>query len=201
MHVARRAVGVALGPVRVAVAVPVVALAAVEGVVGVVLGGPGELRRVLELIDRVDALLTMVEPPIRRGARQVDSALIDDLIGCARAVPGLVESALFAVGRFELFVGHAETARVDAQQLLVDVAKLLGRVGSAVSAVEGVIDVAGTTVSAADRAVAGAEVVSAGAQVLLGQVDAVVGRAAGTADVAGWWWRWPTCSWTECGRS
>ena len=152
MHVVRRAAGVVLRPVRVAEGVPGVALAAFQGVVGVVLGGPSELRRILELIDRVDALLTLVEPPVRRGARQVDSALIDDLVGCARAVPGLVESASFAVGRFELFVGHAETARGGAQQLLVDVAALLGRVGSAVSAVEGVIDVAGTTVSAADRA-------------------------------------------------
>lgn len=181
LSLVRRSVGVLL-------AAPGAALTAAEGVVHSVHSGPGGLRRFLELLTRAEALLATVEPPLRRGAEQIDGPLIEDLVASARAVPALVGSALVAVGQFEVFVGHAERARQGSDVLLADVTGLVDRIGVVLGDVEEVAVRASVTLDTAGSVVRMADGLAGRAAAVVGAADEIAAAAgdavAQTADLA-----------------
>ena len=166
----RAVLDLALRPVAVAVAAPSAAWALAGGLVRVAVRGPEELRRTLDLLERAQGLLSVLEPPVRRVAAQVDDRLVDDLVLSARAAPALVATASRAVGEFELFVDYAQGARAAADQLLVDVAGLLQRMDAAVGGTE--------------RVLARIEPVVGSAGATVGRADALVTQVHGTVETA-----------------
>ena len=68
----RAVLDLALRPVAVAVAAPSAAWALAGGLVRVAVRGPEELRRTLDLLERAQGLLSVIEPPVRRAAAQVE---------------------------------------------------------------------------------------------------------------------------------
>ena len=160
----------ALRPVAVAVAAPSAVWAVAGGLVRVAVRGPEELRRTLDLLERAQDLLSVLEPPVRRVASQVDDRLVDDLVLSVRAAPALVATATRAVGEFDVFVDYAQGARAAADRLLADLAVVLRRTEAAVSGTE--------------RVLARIDPVVGGAEGTLTRADALVGRASGTADAA-----------------
>ena len=166
----RAVLDLALRPVAVAVAAPSAAWALAGGLVRVAVRGPDELRRTLELLERAQGLLTLLEPPVRRAAAQVDDRLVDDLVLSARAAPALVATAADAVGEFQRFVDYAQGARAAADQLLADLAGVLRRTEAAVGGTE--------------RVLARVEPVVGAAEGTVGRADAVVRQVSGTADTA-----------------
>jgi ABC-type transporter Mla subunit MlaD len=152
------------------VAAPSAVWAVAGGLVRVAVRGPEELRRTLDLLERAQDLLSVLEPPVRRVAVQVDDRLVDDLVLSVRAAPALVATATRAVGEFDLFVDYAQGARAAADRLLADLAVVLRRTEAAVSGTE--------------RVLARIDPVVVGVEGTVTRADAVVARAAGTADVA-----------------
>ena len=160
----------ALRPVAVAVAAPSAVWAVAGGLVRVAVRGPEELRRTLDLLERAQDLLSVLEPPVRRVAVQVDDRLVDDLVLSVRAAPALVATATRAVGEFDLFVDYAQGARAAADRLLADLAVVLRRTEAAVSGTE--------------RVLARIDPVVVGVEGTVARADAVVASASGTAEVA-----------------
>ena len=180
----RAVLDLALRPVAVAVAAPSAAWALAGGLVRVAVRGPDELRRTLDLLERAQGLLSVLEPPVRRVAAQVDDRLVDDLVLSARAAPALVATASNAVGEFQVFVEYAQGARAAADQLLLDAAGLMRRMDAAVGGTEQVLARIEPVVGAADATVARADALVRQVQGTAGTADALVTRVSGTVDAA-----------------
>jgi hypothetical protein len=180
MPVVRSVVALALQPVGVALSAPAAAWAVAGHVARAVRRAPEDLRRLALLLERADALLAAVEPPVLRASTQVDAQLIDDLVLSARTAPALVATASLAVGQFEGFVDEAQRARHTAERLAFEVAGLLTRADGAVTGAEALVAEVQPIISAADRAVSRADAVARGAELLLTRVEEVIGRASGT---------------------
>jgi methyl-accepting chemotaxis protein len=180
----RAVLDLALRPVAVAVAAPSAAWALAGGLVRVAVRGPEELRRTLDLLERAQGLLSLLEPAVRRVAGQVDDRLVDDLVLSARTAPALVATASRAVGEFELFIDHAQGARAAADQLLVDAASLLRRAEAAIGGTEQVLARIDPVVVAAQGTVARADAVAARASSTIGTADSLVAQVSGTAGAA-----------------
>ena len=174
----------ALRPVAVAVAAPSAAWALAGGLVRVAVRGPEELRRTLDLLERAQDLLSVVDPPVRRVAAQVDDRLVDDLVLSARAAPALVATASQAVGEFQVFVDYAQGARAAADRLLADLSAVLRRTEDAVSGTERVLARIDPVVETAEGTVGRFDAVVTQVGATAGAADALVARASGTVDAA-----------------
>jgi hypothetical protein len=182
MPLVRSVVALALQPVGVALAAPAAACTLAGRVAAAVRRAPEDLRHLGVLLERADALLAAVEPPVLRATGQVDAQLIDDLVLSARTAPALVASASLAVGQFEGFVDEAQRARHTAERLVLEVSELLVRADRAVTGAEARVAEVQPIISAADRAVGRADAVARGAELLLARVEEVAGRASGTVE-------------------
>ena len=180
----RVVLALALRPVAVAVAAPSAVWAVAGGLVRVAVRGPEELRRTLDLLERAQDLLSVLEPPVRRVAVQVDDRLVDDLVLSVRAAPALVATATRAVGEFDLFVDYAQGARAAADRLLADLAVVLRRTEAAVSGTERVLARIDPVVTEAEGTVGRADAVVARASGTAGDAGALVTQVSGTAEVA-----------------
>ena len=180
----RVVLALALRPVAVAVAAPSAVWAVAGGLVRVAVRGPEELRRTLDLLERAQDLLSVLEPPVRRVAVQVDDRLVDDLVLSVRAAPALVATATRAVGEFDLFVDYAQGARAAADRLLADLAVVLRRTEAAVSGTERVLARIDPVVTEAEGTVGRADAVVTRASGTAGDAGALVTQVSGTAEVA-----------------
>ena len=180
----RALLDLALRPVAVAVAAPSAAWALAGGLVRVAVRGPEELRRTLDLLERAQDLLSLLDPPVRRVAAQVDDRLVDDLVLSARAAPALVATASQAVGEFQVFVDYAQGARAAADSLLADLSAVLRRTEAAVGGTERVLARIDPVVGTAEGTVGRADAVVTQVRGTAGTADALVARASGTVDAA-----------------
>ncbi len=180
----RAVLDLALRPVTVAVAAPSAAWALAGGLVRVALRGPEELRRTLDLLERAQGLLSLLEPTVRRLSTQVDDRLLDDLVLSVRAAPVLVATASNAVGDFQLFVEYAEGARAAGEQLLTDLAAVLRRTEAVVGGTERVLARIEPVVGATEGTVARADAVVTQVHGTVDTADALVARVSGTVDAA-----------------
>lgn len=180
----RAVLDLALRPVTVAVAAPSAAWALAGGLVRVALRGPEELRRTLDLLERAQGLLSLLEPTVRRLSTQVDDRLLDDLVLSVRAAPVLVATVSNAVGDFQLFVEYAEGARAAGEQLLTDLAAVLRRTEAVVGGTERVLARIEPVVGATEGTVARADAVVTQVHGTVDTADALVARVSGTVDAA-----------------